>query len=254
MVLVQGIIAGFVAGVLALPVVGGSAVYADTLAPAVVYVEDPVPHIPFVPLRTGHCPEGGTDQSDLSLLRITPSRGLPRGYVPAGLVEVPPPVKVYGEVCLIREAALALHSLYADAEADGILLEVYSGYRSPEEQEVIRTKRYRVDGVLALRAVAPPNYSEHQTGTAIDLTGASVGYERARNGFEDTPEYNWLVNHAWKYGFNLSYPKTLRNGEPGEYRFEPWHWRYVGTTTAKRLRELEISYSELPPDTSLSTR
>jgi LAS superfamily LD-carboxypeptidase LdcB len=82
-----------------------------------------------------------------------------------------------------------------------------------------------------------------------------VKYAKARNGFENSPEYHWLADNAWKFGFNMSYPRTLKNGERGEYRFEPWHWRYVGVETAALLHERSISYNELVelPDAATTT-
>lgn len=252
-VLVQGIIAGFIAGVIVLAHNTVSPVRAEAALP----LYDTPPQLETRPapvsLARGRCPQGSEEESDLSLLHITQTHGLPEGYMPIGLVEVPPPVRMFEVVCLTPEAALALHELYVAARSRGIRLEAYSGYRSSSEQAGIRSRRYAADGPLALRAVAPPNYSEHQTGTAIDLTGRSVGYEKAKNGFEDTPEYAWLSDNAWRYGLTLSYPKTLKNGDPGPYRFEPWHWRYVGVAIAERLQQLDISYNELPENMALST-
>ncbi|MEK7495870.1 MAG: D-alanyl-D-alanine carboxypeptidase family protein, partial [Patescibacteria group bacterium] len=42
----------------------------------------------------------------------------------------------------------------------------------------------------------------------------------------------WLTENAYKYGFILSYPK-----QNTYYRFEPWHWRFVGVALATKLHD-----------------
>jgi LAS superfamily LD-carboxypeptidase LdcB len=39
-----------------------------------------------------------------------------------------------------------------------------------------------------------------------------------------------MQNHAYIYGFVLSYPKNN-----GYYVYEPWHWRFVGVKLATDL-------------------
>ena len=201
---------------------------------------------PLTVLETqkNRCPRLGGVWPDLSAAYVTKKNGLPQGYVPADLVEVPTEVRSVGLVCVTKPTANALLELFTAARTDGIQLEVFSGYRDPKEQASIYTKRHAIEGSMADRAVAPPHYSEHQTGTAIDFTGKSAQYRKVQNGFEKTSEYMWLSQNAWKYGFNLSYPKTLKSGVSGEYRFEPWHWRYVGIDRAEKLHQLGISYNE----------
>ncbi len=87
--------------------------------------------------------------------------------------------------------------------------------------------------------MAQPGHSEHQLGTAVDLTGASIGYLGAYTGFESTKEGIWLAAHAYQYGFTMSYPH-----ETTEYIFEPWHYRYVGVSLATTLHTLDMSFDE----------
>ena len=51
--------------------------------------------------------------------------------------------------------------------------------------------------------------------------------------FEDTEQYKWLNENAYKYGFIIRYPKN-KNNETG-YKYESWHLRYVGKDLAKKL-------------------
>ena len=52
--------------------------------------------------------------------------------------------------------------------------------------------------------------------------------------FMQSPEYAWLDNNAYKYGFVQSY----RSGTESitGYSAEPWHWRYVGIENATAIR------------------
>ena len=51
--------------------------------------------------------------------------------------------------------------------------------------------------------------------------------------FEDTAAFRWLSENAYKYGFILRYPsnKTDITG----YKYEPWHYRFVGRTVAAEI-------------------
>jgi D-alanyl-D-alanine carboxypeptidase len=65
---------------------------------------------------------------------------------------------------------------------------------------------------------APPGYSEHHTGRAVDIVCADMPYLEIA--FEDTQAFQWLVNHADSFGLTLSYPR----GNAAGYQYEPWHW------------------------------
>jgi D-alanyl-D-alanine carboxypeptidase len=65
---------------------------------------------------------------------------------------------------------------------------------------------------------APPGYSEHHSGGAVDVT--TEGVPPLELDFEDTPAFRWLSDHAHKFGFHLSFPRD----NPCGYAYEPWHW------------------------------
>lgn len=52
--------------------------------------------------------------------------------------------------------------------------------------------------------------------------------------FDTTKEYKWLQAHAHEYGFILRYPKDKINIT--QITYEPWHYRYVGTEIAKKMK------------------
>lgn len=106
------------------------------------------------------------------------------------------------------------------AKADGISLELVSSFRSVADQNRILARKLRQGQSLQdiLRVNAPPGYSEHHTGCAIDL--AVPGEAVLTEAFEGSPAFAWLLRHASRFGFRLSYPRN----NPLGFVYEPWHW------------------------------
>ena len=130
------------------------------------------------------------------------------------------------------EAAAALLNMVAAARADGIWLVPASGFRTFAQQRTLFTTQVAKKGSpeAAAKISAPPGYSEHHTGYAIDLAdGNSPQNQDISPAFVNTPAYRWLVNNAAAYSFELSFPAN----NPQGVSFEPWHWRYVGSPQAR---------------------
>lgn len=124
---------------------------------------------------------------------------------------------------LTPEASAAWARMKGEAQRAGVVLYIVSAYRSVERQaRIIRRKLnrgQRIEDILLVSA--PPGYSEHHTGRAVDIgTRDSTPLEI---GFDRTPAFAWLRGHAPAFGFRLSYPP----GNPAGYRYEPWHWLYL---------------------------
>ena len=182
-----------------------------------------------------------TTCDDLGVL-VDRSHSLPPDYVPKDLV----PLRYYdiatlGSEALRREAAEHLGRLMAGAAADGEKLAVASAYRSYEEQQRSYRSLKGVLGADADRLSARPGHSQHQLGTAVDFTNAAAGYKLVVT-FARTSASRWLEHHAWKYGFVLAYPRGEE--ERTGYRWEPWHYRYVGVQDAKRIEDSSQSLQE----------
>ena len=155
-------------------------------------------------------------------------------YEPAELTEA----QVPGSVRQLRpEAAAALEEMYAACkEETGKQLISVSGYRSYAKQtNLYKAKLQRVGGKeeLAQEYVAPPGASEHHLGLAMD-----VGQQNAANlneKFAETDGGIWVRENCWRFGF------ILRYGEEWEdvtgYKYEPWHFRYVGKELAKEIHD-----------------
>ena len=60
--------------------------------------------------------------------------------------------------------------------------------------------------------------------------------------FEDTKEFLWLSRNAHKYGFILRYPKDKENITG--FKFEPWHYRYVGIEVATYIKKHNLTFEE----------
>lgn len=121
-------------------------------------------------------------------------------------------------------------------KASGYDMEIISGFRSYEKQRATFAYWESIDGFeRADRYSAQPGHSEHQTGLAMDISSLNQSYG-------ETPEGKWLAAHCWEYGFLLRYPK---NSEPiTGYIYEPWHVRYLGTSTAKLVHDSGLTLEE----------
>lgn len=125
---------------------------------------------------------------------------------------------------LTKDTAHAWNAMQDAAAADGITLEAISGFRSHQYQlGIFRRKLERGQTIAEILNVnAAPGFSEHHSGTALDI--GTPGEPPAEESFENTEAYEWLRANAGSFGFRLSYPK----GNPHGITYEPWHWAYVG--------------------------
>lgn len=128
------------------------------------------------------------------------------------------------------QVAPHLSALLTAANADGVDLQVLSAFRSFSTQGALKYSYRMTYGSGANAFSADQGYSEHQLGTTVDFTTTAT--KGALIGFDRTPAYAWLTDHAHEYGFVLSYPK-----DNAYYQYEPWHWRYVGKKLATRLHQ-----------------
>lgn len=174
-----------------------------------------------------------TDPSSTAAL-VNKHYALPAGYVP----ELEALGYPYGSGSLRPEAAQAFRAMADGARAEGVSLRSVSAYRSYASQKITYNnylKKYRQSVVDNFSA--RPGHSEHQTGLALDINVAS-----SRAHFENTKAFAWLKAHCAEYGFILRYDQG-KEAVTG-YRFEPWHYRYVGVDIAKACMEQGLCYEE----------
>ncbi|MEG0832396.1 MAG: M15 family metallopeptidase [Oscillospiraceae bacterium] len=149
--------------------------------------------------------------------------------------------KDYGDG-LTEDAQKAADDMFAAASKDGIYLYIGSGFRSYSTQESIFNNFVSQLGFdEASKISAEPGHSEHQSGLAMDLGGATPD-TFLRTVFSETVEYAWLTDHADDYGFIERYPngKTDKTG----YDYEPWHYRYVGVELAQKIKASGLCLEE----------
>ena len=122
------------------------------------------------------------------------------------------------------------------AAQKGISLQLLSGYRSINLQRDIFYENKSIRNQTAIersKDSAPPGYSEHSTGYAIDVGDGNYPITNFEVEFEKTPAFKWMKRFASKYHFVLSFPPNNKQG----VTYEPWHWRYEGTVNALRKFE-----------------
>jgi D-alanyl-D-alanine carboxypeptidase len=132
--------------------------------------------------------------------------------------------------------------MFVDAQKAGHTLMVTSAFRRPEVQTSLYTYWTSISGDDAKRGIAEAGHSEHQLGTTVDLTAKSIKYAGVSEKLGKTKEGVWLKENSYKYGFIMSYPEG-KESITG-YRYEPWHFRYVGIDTAKDIHDEGITIKE----------
>jgi D-alanyl-D-alanine carboxypeptidase len=165
--------------------------------------------------------------TDGLLVLVDKKHPLDQGFVPADLV----PVKAGRAYVASRDglslrasAESALDEMARAAKKDGITLVASSTFRDCAYQKKIYERNVREMGkAKADRESAPPGMSQHQLGTAVDFGSITDDFATTKAG-------KWLAAHAAEYGWSLSFPKGQ---EPVTgYRWECWHYRYVGKEAA----------------------
>jgi D-alanyl-D-alanine carboxypeptidase len=145
------------------------------------------------------------------------------------LVLIEPNIEVHIDM---RDSLLKMRE---EARNDGIFLVFLSGYRSVNLQNDIFYSLKSIRNQEAserARVSAPPGYSEHSTGFAIDIGDATQRDTDFETEFENTDAFRWLKKNAAKFHFKLSF-----NKENKYIDYEPWHWRYEGSIEALKVFE-----------------
>ncbi|MBR8834664.1 MAG: D-alanyl-D-alanine carboxypeptidase family protein [Stigonema ocellatum SAG 48.90 = DSM 106950] len=126
---------------------------------------------------------------------------------------------------LHQDAAKAFLDMRQAAQIDGINLTPLSGFRSRNQQKYLFYEVAKQRGqTLEQRAKvsAPPGYSQHHTGLAIDVNSLDPS-------FASTKAFTWLQNNAKNFNFSLSF----KENNSQDVSFEPWHWAWHGSEDAR---------------------
>ena len=199
---------------------------------------------PAPPADEGAAADAASDEADGLLLLVNPWTPLPEDFLPGELVSV------QNDHAVDARAYPDLQDMLGDMSQAGLSPLICSSYRSQERQQELydnKVQRVMDEGVSleaaqaeAARWVARPGTSEHQTGLAVDIV--SLSNQMLDETQESTPEFQWLAENAWKYGFILRYPndKTEKTG----IAYEPWHFRFVGKEAAEEMHDLGLCLEE----------
>lgn len=171
-------------------------------------------------------------------------------YVPENLVEIHEPTGSKLDNTYINrlniEAYRAFKQMQKDALKEGFEIFVDSSYRTYQYQKKIFEDVVIKKGMkYALKFVAQPGASEHQTGLATDIIFRRNN-KMIEEQSENDPEIKWLFLNAHTYGFILRYPKGKE--KITGFCFEPWHFRFVGKETAEKIFDTGLTLEEYHAD------
>ena len=178
-----------------------------------------------------------TDPNSLTAF-INKHRYLNEDYEPSDLVDMSDDYanNYYGQIRLRSEAYEQFKKMVDDANKEDIEFYADTGYRTFRLQKTIYNNYVYSNGYeKASLYAAKAGFSEHELGTAIDVANV---YEIEK----DDPEYIWIKNNGYKYGFIFRYSEE--NIDLTGYAAEPWHIRYVGVDVATKIREENITFEE----------
>ena len=157
---------------------------------------------------------------------VDKQHALPPGYVPSDLVTLTEgPYRVNRAGLLLRRAAAeSLAEMAAEARKSGVILVASSTYRSYDYQVEVYSRHVREMGQEAAdRESARPGHSQHQTGLVVDFGSID-------DSFAQTAAGRWMAANASRFGWSLSFPDGYE--AVTGYRWESWHYRYVGKELA----------------------
>ena len=176
-----------------------------------------------------------TDLSLEYLILVNKYHQLKSNYVPSNLIAA-----FNGSGLLVNTANNALLNMTKAANEANITVYARSTYRSYNDQNIIYNDYVKGYGEVSANTFsAKPGHSEHQTGLAIDFR---ENYNASYEDFAKTPAFTWLIDNAYKYGFILRYPEA-KEAITG-YKYEAWHYRYVGVEVATYIKTNNITFDE----------
>lgn len=186
------------------------------------------------------CPEDDTEY----LVIANRKHPLGKDYVPKDLVKV-----AEGQTWkLCRAAKEAFEAMRLEMEKLGVYdtynrstyrsysfqSTLYNGYIERDMKRYPNLTREEVIAIVDTYS-ARPGTSDHQTGLTID-------FNPLNESFEDLKAFEYMKDNAHKFGFILRYPEGKTNVTG--YKYEPWHWRFVGRNAATYIYENGITLEE----------
>ena len=172
------------------------------------------------------------------LVLVNKNNKLNKNYIPNDLEKIN--LKYATEEKYLRkEAKVSFERLSEEARLRNYSIVAVSSYRNYEYQDNLYNYYVEAKGIeYADLCSARPGHSEHQTGLAVDVMGSNKDYDR----FEESIEFIWMRDNAHKFGFILRYPKGKEHITG--FKYEPWHYRYVGIDIATEIYQNNLTLEE----------
>lgn len=215
-----------------------SSVTAVVLGPASAAYAAALPDCRYDDILTARHEYSQWDQSLLDPIFM-----LQRRYSPSDLVGVSA-ANLSGGGSVRRIVIDDLRAMVRAAADAGKPIAAASAYRSYSRQASIFNSYVRQQGFQAAALVsARPGHSEHQLGTTIDFKskGGKAPWNYAD--WAKTGAGKWMKEHAWEFGWIMSYPKGKSPGTTC-YKYEPWHYRYFGRDVARQIHQSGLTTRE----------
>ncbi|MGL5416040.1 MAG: M15 family metallopeptidase [Clostridium sp.] len=141
-----------------------------------------------------------------------------------------------------KKMLAAFKSMQEAAKKDNITINIGSSFRSYSYQKNLYNSYVKSLGKKhADKFSAKPGHSEHQTGLSVDIVGSN-SKTAINSKFDNTKEAKWLLSNAHKFGFILRYPKGKEHITG--YKYESWHYRYVGVSHSKYFYDNTLTLEE----------
>ncbi|MGL4874617.1 MAG: M15 family metallopeptidase [Clostridium sp.] len=141
-----------------------------------------------------------------------------------------------------KEMLGAFKKMQEAAKKDNISIAIGSSFRSYSYQNNLYKSYVKSVGEKnADKFSAKPGHSEHQSGLTLDILGSDPK-TNINSKFDNTKESKWLLANAHKFGFILRYPKG-KESITG-YKYESWHYRYIGVSHSKYFYENTLTLEE----------
>lgn len=201
-------------------------------------IEDVITHVNIgidQPYYTNTKP---SENLNTNLILVNKYNYVTQDYIPENLEPIDTAYARSG-MQLVSEAKNAFEELSQNAKEDDMTILAMSSYRSYDYQVNLYNNYVETDGKQAADTYsARAGYSEHQTGLAVDVYNGVIPY----TSFEETEEFTWMQQNAYKYGFILRFPEDKTNITG--YQYESWHYRYVGKEIAEEIYKNNLTLEE----------